>query len=623
MKVPQPNLGVGIVNSFIAKTGANRKLKKLWGTTTVDGVEVLHARRHYHTASDRPANYEKLFKFLKVYEDVKDYTGEGVKSAWFTLNKSNGPDAPNMDVSFFRNNLNRLWWDDADGAMPDNLTLTTTIVIGQSFNGQSGIPHIDWNASEAEIIQSIVDNYDSLWETNRIVQEGVGVINKGPVDPNADILVPDEDDLSPDDPWLSILSRNALRSSGVPCTIKKVEVGLGGVAEQPLYNTAVVTLEIPYHAFSSADPIVTSIAADSLSIYDKNVMAGLRQAMRGFSGESIHNDNGLITQSYAKRVTYYETANDIDPTTISRSYLTWENNKIGSSLYDSFWLEKGGLWYLKADVIDNPKAYGTTHTELNDYLFSLLDTGYKKKKTSVWKKIVAAIIFIVAVVITYISAGTQSTWTSQVMAAAYAVIVGALVISLITAVFGAFGMVEWATAFAELSKDIEPLVTVASIIMVVDVLSTAVDKIAEIGVSEFVATVITDMAKDFLTGLGDIVAGNVTSSAAINVVNKSVSVYTNLQANKLETLNSRNKDLKAEYEKLAEDSAMEADIMKGYMNIYAKPATADWSIYASTFDMPYERGGGVLAMGNVQKTTKKALRPGDYKEPMFEGLLLV
>ena len=624
MKAPQPDLNVAIVNSFIAKAGANRKLKKLWGTTTVNGVEVLNARRHYYKPDARPDNYEKLFKFLKVYDDVKDYDGKGLKSAWFTLNKSNGPEDSSVSNTYFRDNLNRMWWDSNDGVMPPELTLTTTIVIGKRFDGQPGIAHIDWDASKEIIAQSIVDNYDDIWDTNRIEQEGIGVVNKGSIrDQTLNIDVPDEDDLSPDDPWLSIVARNALRSGGVPCTIKDVEVGIGRSVDSSVYNTAVITLEIPYHNFTSSEAFVVGIADDSSANYFSSTNKNYRNAIKHGQGSSTSLTNGAMTQVSAKQVTFYETEDDIDATTVSRSYLSWEGNNTISSVYDNFWVRGGDVWYLKADVIKNPKAYGTTHTKLNTYLFSILDTGYKKKKVSFWKKLVAIVVFVIAVVLTYVSAGATSAWTSQVTAAAYAVIVGALVISITAAVSSALGMEEWAMSFASVSKDIEPLVTVASVIMVIDIVSTAAEKISEAGLSEFATTAIADIAKDFVTGLGDIVAGNLTSTAAISVINKSLAVYTSSRASKLEDINSKNRDLKAEYDKLAEEASRESDIMKGYMNIYSRPATADQSMYSSLFDLPYERGGGTLSMGNIQKTTKKALRPADYDEGMFEGFLLM
>jgi hypothetical protein len=46
-------------------------------------------------------------------------------------------------------------------------------------------------------------------------------------------------------------------------------------------------------------------------------------------------------------------------------------------------------------------------------------------------------------------------------------------------------------------------------------------------------------------------------------------------------------------------------------------------MYASQFDLPYERGGGNLALGNIQRTTKQALRKADYDDSAFAGILLL
>ena len=616
MKKPQPDLNERLKDTFVAKTGANRKLKRLWGTDVVNGVEVLHARRHYHKTSARPDNYEKLFKFLKVYEDIKDYKGEGVKSAWFTLNKSIGPEDLSTSSSYIADNLNRMWWDSNDGAMPENLTLTTSVVVHETFSNSGSVSGIDWGASKEVLKQYFVDNYETVWDNKKIVQEGTGVINKGSiVDTNTSTQVPDEDDLSPDDPWMAILSRYALRDSGVPCTIKDIEVGLD-TARGAVYNTVVITIEIPYIEFNISDPIVQRVLND-LSITAFPTTRG--RFSRGGAYTGFVSSNEHVTQTLAKQVNYYETADDKDATVVSRSYLQWEDSTMQASVYETLWLKDGSRWYLRADAIDNPKSYGLTHVELNTYIFGLLDTGYKKDKVPVWKKIVAVVVFIVAVVLTYLSFGTMTGYTAPIMAAAYSVLIGALVVSLVTLAFSAIGMNEWAMAFASVSKDIEPLVTIATIIMVIDIIGSAATTISEVGVSGLVESVVAEMATNFATGLADLMAGSITTEA-IAVVNKAVSVYSSVQLSKIDSINSRNKDLKAEYDKLAEETEMDSDVMRGYMSIYAKPATSDWSMYSSTFDLPYERGGGVLAMGNIQRTTKQATRKPDYDEPMFDSL---
>ena len=623
MKRPQPDLNERLKNTFVSKVGANRKLKRLWGTTVVNGVEVLHARRHYHKASARPANYEKLFKFLKVYSDIKDYDGEGVKSAWFTLNKSSWSESRSVSPSFISDNLNSMWWDPNEGDMPENLTLTTTIVVSENFNNSGSVTGIDWEGTKEEISEYVVTNYESLWMNKKIVQEGVGVINKGSVlDESTNIQIQDEDDLSPDDPWMAILSRYALRSSGVPCTIKDVEVGLGNTnTSGSLYNTIVITLEIPYKSFSTGDSVVQSIMKDltgSVSTFE-TVNRG-RYRKNPFSGFMLSNES--ITSSLAKQINYYETVDDIDSETVSRSYIQWEDAAL-EGLYEDLWTNDGDKWYLRADAIDNPKAYGITHVELNTYIFSLLDTGYKKKKVSIWKKIVAIVVFIVAVVVAFVYPPLSGV-SNAVIAAAAAVLTGALVVSLVTLAFSAAGMNEWAMAFASVSKDIEPLVAIAAVVLVVA--SFVQNGVIE-ALKNYAGKELDDFVFEELLGqfgdLGKIVADAMDGKlegSTLDTINKVAAAYSNIQIKKIENIANRNKDLKAEYEKLVEENSMDSDVMMGYMNVYARPATSDWSIYASTFDLPYERGGGALAMGNIQRTTRQATRKTDYDEPMFDSL---
>ena len=624
MKRPQPDLENITTGKYISSVGSNRKLRRLWGTEIVDGVEVLHSRRHYHTAASRPANYETLFRFLDVYDDIKDFDGQGLKSAWFTLNKSKGPGEDNtVDPSFVVDNLNRMWWDDNDGPIPANLTLTTSVVISESFDTREGLSSINWNDTKENIKLYITNNFETLWSTNEVKQEGVGVINKGSfTDDVTKVVTPDEDDLSPDDPWLAILSRYALRDDGITCTVKDVEVGLGGgeLAYNPgrIHSTAVVTVEIPYHLFTASDPIVVRILAD-LDTDNFPVTANMRWRNifnRSFDTSVFSNEH--TTQNEAKKVTFYETAEDLDPTTISRNYISWEDGRSQASIYEGFWLKSGDTYYFRAEVISDPKKYNTTQNELKAYLFSILDTGYKKKKVKWYKKVIAIVIFIVAVILAIPSGGASLTW-AYAAAVAFAITMGALVLAVLAMLFTAIGMADWASAFAEANKSLAPLIAVASIILVVDGISAATPEISKAGAS----SVLESMASDFLTGITDVFTGDIATEFAISSSVKVLSAYTKVQNNKLESLSDKNKDLKMENAELTKEMQEQSDSLQGFMNIYAKPATADWSIFASTYDLPYEKGQGRQGLGCIQLTTKQAMRKSDYREPMFDSMIFV
>lgn len=627
MKRPQPDVQRIVTGKYISSVGDNRKLRRLWGTEIVDGVEVFNSRRHYHKAAARPYNYETLFRFLGVYDDIKDFDGEGLKSAWFTLNKSKGPEEAEVNTSFVTDNLNSMWWDDNEGVRPANLTLTTSIVIGESFETGEGLSSIDWNLPKEDIIQYVTDNYEALWISNKIQQEGIGVINKGTIyDQELKIETQDEDDLSPDDPWLSVISRYALRDDGIPCTIKSVEVGISGGELQynpgRVYNTAVVTIEIPYYEFTGIDPLVTRIMAD-IDVNNFPVTSDMRwrNVLNKVYDTSVF-ANEHLTQKSARFSTFYETEDDIDATTISRSYIQWEDARLVASVYDNFWIKSGDNYYLKAEVVSDPKKYGTTQNELKAYLFSILDTGYKKKKVPWYKKVVAVIVFIVAVILALPSGGASLTWAYAV-AVAFAVTMGALALALLAALFGALGMSDWAGAFASVNKAIAPLTTVASIILVVNMVQTIGTQLAAATADAGVAGILETMADSFIPGIKELASGQISTTGLLSASNKVVQAYTKVQASKLKDIDSRNKDLKSEYEELVKEAEKESDTMMGFMRIYAKPATADWSMYSSKYDLPYERGGGTMAIGNIQRTTKQAIRRADFKEPMFDGMIFV
>ena len=419
MKRPQPDIGDVLRTAFIGSLGGCRKFKRLWGTEWVNGTEVMTRKQYYYPSSKRDPGFEKLFRFLGVYDDVKDSKPKGVKHAWFYLNKNKGPidkdkptDQPIVSRAFIAENLNRMWWDPADGEIPEDLTLTTTISIDADVNTAAVSDIIDLKATKTQQIQAIIDNYEQLWDTCPIEQEGVGIINKGTIHDSAlDIDVPDEDDLAPDDPWLSTISRYALLDDGVPCVVKDLEIGLSQKLRSKV-NTLVVTLEIPYTAFNVSSPLVTRIAQDlTAPVALEQVSMRFRKMQRANSVRTT--GNGFGTYSILRAMAFNTEDDDLEEGVLTRDYLLWEDESVQEPTYESIWVRDGKKWYLKADVFDNPRAYGITYKKLHTYVFIILDTGYKKKKAKWWKKVVAVIVFIIVAVVTYLSAGATIATTQS------------------------------------------------------------------------------------------------------------------------------------------------------------------------------------------------------------------
>lgn len=636
MKRPQPDIGDVLKASFINNMGNARKFKRLWGTTSVQGVEVLNHRQYYYPTASRTANFTALFKFLKLYKDVTSSEPQGITSAWIYLNKNknstlpvltppSGSDAFYSYKDFVTSNLNQMWWDPADGPLPADLKLTTSIAIeaeiandyAYSVNTTSLLSP-SWTTTQ--LIQAITDNYETLWNTCHISQQGVGVINKGSItDSISNVVTPDEDDLSPNDPWLDVIARYALRYPGLPCTIKDVELGYAKNELGKRYVTYIVTLEIDYFVFNTDTPMVVDAVADLTAAYSSKTRSKLSYP------------NGYWTKSTILSMDSSDLV--VDPTLITRPYRLWEDEatEFSNPSIPNIWVNLSGTWYIRAAAFDNPRAYGLTYKDLYNYILTLIDSGYQKKKVSWWKKALAIITFIVLV---YVNPFGASSLAGAIVAAS-------LVISLATLAFAAAGMDDWALAFAEASKTIEPLVKVASIYLAVTGLNQAYQsaktaaqeaavktgtEVGKTAIDDIAKDLISDLAEDFIneitTGASDLFAGNLTSNS-ISFITKATKLLTLPSQIRLADIQERNVDLKNEYEQLLQEMSRENDVLRGFARIYAKPATADWSAYAAIFDHPYERGGGNLTLGNVQRTTKQALRKADYKDPAFDNILII
>jgi len=615
MKRPQPDIGDILRASFISSVKTTKKLKRLWGTTTVGGVEVLKQRQYYYPTSSRSADFEKLFKFLGSYEAVTDSEPKGVESAWVYFNKNQNTTLVGDFDDFVASNLNQLWWDSADGVMPSGLTLTTNIVIEAETTSRANeavrtTDLLDPSWTKAQLMQAVEDNYESLWDTCLISQQGVGVINKGSsINPIDNTTVQDEDDLSPNDPWLEAISRYALRDNGIPCTIKDVTIGIG--TEGPrLYSTYVVTIEIPYNFFNTGALFVESITYDLESSYSSRLYTRLSYA------------NGYWTQKAIKAM---DSSDLEDGTTVTRPYRLWENEATETSaVYSALWYNYNGTWYLRAAPFTNPRAHNLTYKQLSSYVLQLIDSGYKKKTAPWWKKLIAIIVFILIVWF------SQGTGTDKAVVLAQAIVGASLVLNIITIVLSAAGMDEWALAFAEASKTIEPLVQIATLITMMNSFSNFMDNIGDeledqtLGeaVKKVVSEELDTLIAKVTEGATDLFAGKMTD-LSLQFSTRLVQLLTLPTKLKIASINERNKDLQSEYEGLLKEMYQESDALRGFARIYAKPATADWSMYAGTYDLPYERGGGILALGNIQRTTKQALRKAKYNDPVFENILIL
>jgi hypothetical protein len=359
---------------------------------------------------------------------------------------------------------------------------------------------------------------------------------------------------------------------------------------------------------------VQSIANDIGAVYPN----------RRASQHYLNDKNGFYSQKTVRSMD----ASDLldDESLISRPYIAWEDATIGGDpRFEAIWVKLGGRWYLRSDVFTSPQTYDLSFKELSAYIFSIIDQGYRKKKVPSWKKAVAFIIFIIIVVVATV---TGQGWAIPL---AQGILLAATVLVVLSLLASALGAEDWASAFAHANKELDLLITVATLYLIfvtgginpADLSTEAGREAAKQVAIEYVENFAQNMVDGIIQGATDVLAGNFTTNAALAFINKSIELASTPMKNKIKELGRKNVDLKAEYEQMKQEMSREYDVLQGFANIYAQPATADWSIYAEIFDLPYERGGGPMSLGNIQRTTKQALRKGDYDDPAFEGILVI
>jgi hypothetical protein len=645
MKRPQPDINEFLRNEYIGNLKTCNGIRNRWGTEIVNGTEVFKRRQYYYPEAQREDNFENLFRFIGAYYGVTEGQYEGVEDAWLYLNKNNGTEIPGLHVDFVSENLNKLWWNSEDGEIPDGLTITSSIIIDSyafaNKNPERFREIINIEMQKDVAIQSIIDNYEELWDMVTITHEGIGEVYKGVIhDSEHNVDIPDVDDLTPDDPWLSALMRNALRDiANVDCTVKDLIIGMAthtyfeSVNEGRADNTSttfVLDIEIPYKDFTPTSNVVEYIANDLTRVY---------------SGKGKEKDNRYLTKKAI--VSMDSTDLEANSAVITRSYTLWEDiAEEASSRFDTLWLSHGGIYYLKTAPFISPRSYGFTFKELSPYLGKLIDGDFRKKKVPWYKKAIAVALIIAAIVITVVTLGKGLKGAELLIFIAKTILYVSLASNLLAAVLSSVGSEEWASALVEANKTLEPLVIVAQIVIAVTgfldayetaktaleapIKNAAGDVIAE-GVEATIGEVLAEMVlssaegfvDNIIEGAKDVFSGTFNTNASATFVSAVANTTTKLQNMKLESLNDKLKDVQAEYEDLMKDTAQESDLFRSYLNIQAKPATADWSIYAAVFDFPYERGGGNLAIGNIQRTTKQAMRKANYDDPAFAGIFII
>jgi hypothetical protein len=608
-----------------------KRLIRSWGTTTVNGQEVLVNRRYFYPTSHQNESFIRFAKLIKAYSDLQNPQMKGVVNAWLYFNPSKFSNDEILD-DVIASNLRTTLWEEG-GVLNEGETLRTSVVIGNplssgnsklsylrtlvdNFDSPTLVAGID---SEEELIQEIKDTYSTIWDTYTI-DSGTSF---EALDESGRVVA----DISPNDDWIQTLSRYILFSEDISYDVIKVRNGTkqlkiplyrnNEVGEPEVYgyktkviSTIVIDIEIPLFFLNENTDIVTKITDD-------------------LNNTSGGNDRLTKQTLYGSDYSEPETATDVRVVQNTRKLVDV------SGLEGLTWERSGENYYIRTSYLLDSSIPASER--LNTVL-GCLDTGYKKKKAKWYQRILAIVIFIIAVVVTYY-AGVQAGMHVYT-ALAGAIVMGSLVLSVVAAIAYQTGNYGLADAATSLNKTIEPLVFVAQIVSLYyafasvakegakSMVSTSTKAAAEAAAregatelaKELIENEITAILKDqFAEALMEGIKGRLTDILSIRATDISLNhivkmtdmVFGLYSKNDISKRQERIQNLQDEYNEMQEEMAeanAQNDLIAVMSSLIYRPLAVDKSVYAQQFDLPYEHTGTRFHIGNICKTSVKALR---------------
>lgn len=605
MKRPQPDLGTVLVSSYIEKVAFVKKFLRYWGTTTVDGVEVLTPKKYYYKNMDEST--EKLAKFLGVYKDLKSAKMKGISSAWLFLNHRK-VGIPDYDGTILASNL-----DTCLGA-----GRTVTLVLGAKVGKASrrryiptelvGVPVNTAVTDQVGIIAEIRAEYQSYWNEGYLVNS----------DKQYDV-------------YYDLLTRYVLFSGQVPFTVtgvKKTVVDVSVPIE--LYDYDLEEYVTSYRAEAATGYLVTiNIGAfaftDTTDIVAK-ILADAKASVANTPG-SVDANIELTRQVIGRS---YDEDGDENVT-----YVTYPFDDLNAFWHVPTVGQFNDVRYLKASTLTG----GTlTLNQKIALIQSLVDGGYKAKSRDAWETLLAIVI---VVIIIYVTKGAGAKAGAAAIAAGHSAVYAAVitlsitvttvafVIAVVAAMAGALGLTGTAIALGQFLKAAAPFITLAAIVSIYasiqnlaqegaeNIAATSGQTLAENSIAQITIDNVMAGVKSQLTGLFSSSLTDISMDQAMKVVNLAFDAYQKQDLTDVQKKIKREEAKLAEYAEAKEGSETR-HLMLDLMRVQFNPLSRDYSYYDNIFDRPYEPWATEFHSGNIQATTVNALWTTDSKNGIIK-----
>lgn len=521
---------------FMASKRLKNRFKKYWGTTTIDGVEVFNKKLIVWPGTDNRKEAVKILKMFGMYTNIKKAKFEGITSYYLWLNPTKMDDYSSISKDIVVNHLNDL--------IPNELfeyTLNYTDPDDpKKFNG--------W-ASE-DIGAWLLSNYATLRTSNYMecrgsthVAEAVGYYI--PLDVSGNF------------------SNTVVSATVTPiayATSKWLTAYRSGVS---------VTFAAKQVSPLQADDVIVDMMLNETDPNRKNKINTV------FGLDTDTDDDDKLVWN----------ASDVAGIWASR-------RDIGAGKTDELWYRG----YLRTAVLDSSYL---DRDKFADILAGAMDTGYTKKKTKWWKKLLSIVIVVIAVVLSVPSGGL-----SMATLGTFAVNLGiaALVLTAIQFVVAKGGDVGWAQYLGKFVR----VVGIASMIAGIgSFIQNAAAKLAQdtakqglmdtaMAAVKNAVTEVTTAASAFAKDMTISNALNVLGSKVVSLGRMLVEKFMDMRVNTAaDELNDALESVKQSKEELAELTDREVNIGVEDIKYYTSPLKLD----NLPFEVDYLYEGTIMNIG--------------------------
>ena len=559
MKNPPINIYQKQLTSWLAKQAFLRKFKRYWGTTTVNGVEVLKFKAGVHPRLS--SRTRQLLKMLQILDQVTSEKYKGIKSAWLYLNPDKAEDIP-VAVQTIRENV--------DTYVTKLITEASeySTIAPREYPHTFSIKVVANRGRAPTVTPTSVENY---LQTHKIQFSSAFAFVQF-------LLTP-----------VSFTSNSS------------------GRIEESKYNFITGEIDTTYkpatvctYQFSVKDFNASAIAAKLKEFLDLKITG--RRSRHKISNHDLNILN--IQRSTSSITSTSRTSNAIWLVDGSSTYLR------ASFLEDrAYSLDTRIETVTKAIDFDYKKKKASPLSKLAVVVIVIVAAVLAVPSGGMSIAALATITVAVSVAIT-VTALLMYSWgdygganfaRSANTAIAPYVQIAQFVLLIKTGV----DLIKVATeAGKQGATEVGKEVAVdAGKQMVVETTTVAVSEQVAVEATVETATVVTGQATE---SAADRILNHLLSKVDTKFVLKTLSYTVDLWSrNKLQEAKRENEKREEEIAEF-EEGSKQNDLAQQFMDTYTKPLRMDWSIYAERYDRPYEPTNPKFHIGNIQATTVTA-----------------